>query len=415
MARIRMFEKSKTVRGDVSAPVIAYIGESGEGEDRCVELEGATLFDKMLALYDAGTYVSIGPAEGSDDWKDLDKEDQSDYRILQARAKKKTNYKQMGDFISSMCDANECFLFALRQGDDAVWVNPRARSELRDREWLGDDADWLEDACGVWENYENKKMEAIPPRDEWDKFTLESTGLIDPIKRYISHVVPAACTVTIYDEQSNQPTDDQMVDIKFKVRVAFDDNAAFVYDGECTQTYTGEGEFGMYAIPNLYLTPSKESDFPVDTSKVLKGWAGGSLAFSDLSKHINSTLAKIPYEELFKKSPKLGSIYIAKDMSRHIYPRMRDTAIAVLYPEEDTDYAEFDYDTAERILYSYFDDYMLQYTNAAKKIKKEVDNGKVFASLSDMKDYATDCFADEYSAEELKDIVIDGIENPSDD
>ena len=93
MARIRMFEKSKTVPGDVSAPVIAYIGESGEGEDRCVELEGATLFDKMLALYDAGTYVSIGPAEGSDDWKELDKEDQSDYRILQARAKKKTNYK----------------------------------------------------------------------------------------------------------------------------------------------------------------------------------------------------------------------------------------------------------------------------------------------------------------------------------
>lgn len=414
MAHIRMFEKSKTVRGDVSAPVIAYIGESGEGEDRCIELEGATLFDKMLGLYDAGAYVSIGPAEGSDDWKDLDKEDQSDYRILQARAKKKTNYKQMGDFISSMCDANECFLFALRQGDDAVWVNPRARSELRDREWLGDDADWLEDACGVWENYENKKMEAIPPRDEWDKLTLESTGLIGPIKRYISHVVPAACTVTIYDEQPNQPTDDQMVDIKFKVRVAFDDNAAFVYDGECTQTYTGEGEFGMYAIPNLYLTPSSESDFPVDTSKVLKGWAGGSLAFSDLAKQINSTLAKIPYEELFKKSPKLGSIYIAKDMSRHIYPRMRDTAIAILYPEEDTDYDEFDYDTAESILYSYFDDYMLQYSNAAKKIKKEVDAGKVFASLSDMRDYATDCFADEYTAEELKDIVIDGIENPSD-
>ncbi len=414
MARIRMFEKSKTVRGDVSAPIIAYIGESGEGEDRCIELEGDTLFDKMLGLYDAGAYVSIGPAEGSDDWKELDKEDQSDYRILQARAKKKTTYKQMGDFISSMCDANECFLFALRQGDDAVWINPRARAELRDREWLGDDADWLEDACGVWENYENKKMEAVPPRDEWDKLTLESTGLIDPIKRYISHVVPAACTVTIYDEQPNQPTDDRMVDIKFKVRVAFDDNAAFVYDGECTQTYTGEGEFGMYAIPNLYLTPSKESDFPVDTSKVLKGWAGGSLAFSDLATHIKSTLSKTPYDELFKKSPKLGTIYLANDMRRHIYPRMRATAMAILYPEEDTDYTEFDYDTAENILYSYFDDYMLQYTSAAKKIKKEVDAGKVFNSLSDMKDYAATCFADEYSAEELKGIVIDGIENPSD-
>lgn len=414
MAHIHMFEKSKTVHGDVSTPVIAYIGESGEGEDRCVELEGATLFDKMLALYDAGTYVSIGPAEGSDEWKDLTKEDQRDYRILQEHAKKKTTYKQMGDFISSMCDANECFLFALRQGDDAVWINPNARSELRDREWRGDDADWLEEVCGVWENYENKKMETIPPRDEWGKLTLESTGLIDPIKRYISHVIPTACTVTLYDEQPNQPTDDHMVDIKFKVRVAFDDNAAFVYDGECTQTYTGEGEFGMYAIPNLYLTPSKESDFPVDTSKVLQGSAGGSLTFSNLAKQINSTLDKIPVEELFKKSPKLGSIYIANDMRDYIYPRMRDTAIAILYPEEDTEYAEFDYDTAENILYSYFDNYMLQYTKAAQKIKKEVGAGKVFASLSDMRDYATNVFADEYSAEELKRIVIDGIENPSD-
>lgn len=415
MAHIHMFEKSKTVHGDVSSPVIAYIGESGEGEDRCVELKGATLFDKMLALYDAGTYVSIGPAEGSDEWKDLAKEDQSDYRILQEHAKKKTTYKQMGDFISSMCDANECFLFALRQGDDAVWINPNARSELRDREWLGDDADWLEEVCGVWENYENKKMETIPPRDKWDKLTLESTGLIDPIKRYISHVVPTACTVTLYDEQPNHPTDDHMVDIKFKVRVAFDDNAAFVYDGECTQTYTGEGEFGMYAIPNLYLTPSKESDFPVDTSKVLQGSAGGSLTFANLAKQINSTLDKIPVEELFKKSPKLGSIYIANDMRDYIYPRMRDTAIAILYPEEDTEYAEFDYDTAENILYSYFDNYMLQSTKAAQKIKKEVGAGKVFASLSDMRDYATNGFADEYSAEELKRIVIDGIENPSDD
>lgn len=414
MVRIRMFEKSKTVSGDISAPVIAYIGESGEGEDRRVELEGATLFDKMLALYDAGTYVSIGPAEGSDDWKDLAKEDQSDYRILQARAKKKTTYKEMGDFISGMCDANECFLFALRQGDDAVWINPRARAELRDREWSGDDAGWLEDACGVWENYETKKMEAVPPRDEWDKITLESAGLIDPIKSCISHAVPAACTVTIYDEQPNQPTDDRMVDIKFKVRIAFDDNAAFVYDGECTQTYTGEGEFGMRAIPNLYLTPSKESDFPVDTSKVLKGWAGGSLAFSDLATHINSTLAKTPYDKMFKMSPKLGTIYIADDMRQHIYQRMRVTAMAILYPEDDTDYAEFDYDTAEDILYSYFDDYMLQYTSAAKKIKKEVDAGKVFASLSDMKDYASTCFEDEYSAEALKAIVIDGIENPRD-
>ena len=53
-------------------------------------------------------------------------------------------------------------------------------------------------------------------------------------------------------------------------------------------------------------------------------------------------------------------------------------------------------------------------SETAKKIKKEVDAGKVFASLSDMKDYASTCFEDEYSAEALKAIVIDGIENPRD-
>lgn len=259
-----------------------------------------------------------------------------------------------------------------------------------------------------------KSNEAVPPRDTWKDITLESAGLDKEIIDSIKWVVPKGTTVEIYDEQPNQPTDDRMVDIKFKVRVAFDDNAAFVYDGECTQTYTGEGEFGMRAIPNLYLTPSKESDFPVDTSKVLKGWAGGSMAFSDLATHIDSTLSKTPYDKMFKMSPKLGSIYLADDMRHHIYPRMRATAMAILYPEDDTDYSEFDYDTAEDILYSYFDDYMLQYTGAAKKIKKEVDAGKVFASLSDMKDYAATCFADEYSAEALKAIVIDGIENPRD-
>ena len=255
------------------------------------------------------------------------------------------------------------------------------------------------------------KNEAIPPRDEWDKLTLESTGLVDPIKHCINYVVPAGCTVTIYDEQPNQPTDDQMVDIKFKVRVAFDDNAAFVYDGECKQTYTGEGQFGLYAIPALYLTPSKESDFPVDTSKVLSGSAGGSLAFSDLSKQIDSTLAKISPRELFKKSPKLGSICMADDM-RRIYPSMRGAALAVLYPDEDTNYDEFDFDTADYSLCSYFDDYYLQYSDTARKIKKEVAAGKVFSSFEDMCTYAENCFMKEYSAEKLKNIVLDVMENP---
>lgn len=260
-----------------------------------------------------------------------------------------------------------------------------------------------------------KSNEAVPPRDTWKDITLESSGLDKEIIDSIKWVAPKGTTVEIYDEQPNQPTDDQMVDIKFKVRVAFDDNAAFVYDGECTQRYTGEGQFGMYALPDLYLTPSKESDFPVDTSKVLKCWPGGSLAFSDLADHINSTLQKIPGEELFKKSPKLGSIYIAKDMRGWIYPRMRDTAMAILYPEPDMDYAEFDYDTAESIINSHFDDYRLQYTKTAWKIKDEVAAGKVFASLSDMKDYAARCFADEFSAEKLKGVVIDAIENPEED
>lgn len=149
MAHIRIFEKSNTVAGDISAPVYAYIGESGSGKDRRIKLEGATLFDKMLNLYKAGTYVSIGPAEGSREWNKLDKEDQSDYRILQARAKKKTTYKQMGDFLADMCAANECFLFALRQGDDAVWVNPKALKELLDTRWRGVDSVWLDKAADV--------------------------------------------------------------------------------------------------------------------------------------------------------------------------------------------------------------------------------------------------------------------------
>lgn len=137
-------EKAKTIVGDISAPVYLYLGESGGGRDRRIKLEGATTFDKMLGLYGAGTYVSIGPVEGSRAWNKLDKEDQGDYRILQARAKKKTTYKAMGDFLSDMCSANECFLFAIRQGDDAVWVNPHILKELLDTPWRGADSAWLD-------------------------------------------------------------------------------------------------------------------------------------------------------------------------------------------------------------------------------------------------------------------------------
>lgn len=154
--RKQMIETVETVAGNISAPVYAYIGESGSGKDRRIKLEGATTFDKLLNLYKAGTYVSIGPAEGSAAWNKLDKEDQSDYRILQARAKKRTTYKQMGEFLADICAANECFLFAIRQGEDAVWVNPKALKELLDTEWRGTDKYWIEDACGVWDYHEKE-------------------------------------------------------------------------------------------------------------------------------------------------------------------------------------------------------------------------------------------------------------------
>lgn len=172
MAHIRIFEKSKTVPGDVSAPVYAYIGESGSGKDRRIKLEGATLFDKMLNLYKAGTYVSIGPAEGSREWNKLDKEDQSDYRILQERAKKKTTYKQMGEFLADMCAANECFLFALRQGDNAVWVNPKALKELLDTRWRGVDSIWLNQAADV-KGYWDKVMAARDAGKDYSKIKPE--------------------------------------------------------------------------------------------------------------------------------------------------------------------------------------------------------------------------------------------------
>lgn len=165
-------EKAKTVVGDIGAPVFAYIGESGSGKDRRIKLEGPTIFDKLLDLYKAGTYVSIGPAEGSRAWNKLDKEDQSDYRILQARAKKKTTYKQMGDFLADMCAANECFLFAIRQGDDAVWVNPKALKELLDTPWHGVDSVWLDQAADV-KGYWDKVIAARDAGKDYSKIKPE--------------------------------------------------------------------------------------------------------------------------------------------------------------------------------------------------------------------------------------------------
>lgn len=183
-------EKVKTVAGDISAPVYLYLGESGEGKDRRIKLEGATLFDKMLKLYNAGTYVSIGPAEGSREWKKLDTEDQGDYRILQARAKKKKTYKQMGDFISDMCSANECFLFAIRQGDDAVWVNPKALKELLDNPWRGVDSVWLDQAAdvkGYWDKVvaardAGKNYSKIKPENRNEDHGSELLTVIDAVE-----------------------------------------------------------------------------------------------------------------------------------------------------------------------------------------------------------------------------------------
>lgn len=157
VARIRAHEKVETVSGNVSAPVYAYIGESGSGKDRRIKLEGNTILDKLVSLYKAGTYTSIGPAEGSREWNKLDDEDRQLYKKDQEKAKKLRTFKEMGDFLSKKCSDNESFLFAIRQGDDAVWVNPKALKELLDTEWHGVDKYWIEDACGVWD-YHHKEF-----------------------------------------------------------------------------------------------------------------------------------------------------------------------------------------------------------------------------------------------------------------
>jgi len=143
----KRFEAKKAeAAGKIDAPVIVYIGESGDGKDRAITLEGATIFDKLLALADEGTYASIGPAQDSDLWKKLDADSQSYFKDVQAKAKRLKTYKAMGEFLSELCSNQESFLFAIRQGANALWVNPDLSDELANNPWNGDDddADWLE-------------------------------------------------------------------------------------------------------------------------------------------------------------------------------------------------------------------------------------------------------------------------------
>lgn len=146
MAKIKMIKKDEA-RGNMAAPVTVYIGNSGDGDDSAIVLEGATIFDKLLGLADSDSYASIGPKEGSELWNELDDDSKEYFKELQARAKKIRTYKAMGEFLSGICDNQESCLFAIRQGDDALWVNPDISDELDNDPWRGDDADdadWLE-------------------------------------------------------------------------------------------------------------------------------------------------------------------------------------------------------------------------------------------------------------------------------
>lgn len=166
-------EKAKTVVGDISAPVYLYLGESGDGKDRRIKLEGASLFDKLLNLRKASTYVSIGPSYNSREWNKLDSEDQKYYDELQAKAKKLKTYKSMGDFLSQLCVDNECMLFAIRQGDDAVWVNQHILKELLDTPWGGVDSAWLDQVSGA-RKYREKVVTARDAGKDYSKIKLEN-------------------------------------------------------------------------------------------------------------------------------------------------------------------------------------------------------------------------------------------------
>lgn len=183
-------EKAKIVAGDISAPVYLYLGESGGGKDRRIKLEGATLFDKLLNLRQARTYVNIGPADDSREWDRLDTENQEYYGELQTKAKKLKTYKAMGDFLSQLCSDNECMLFAIRQGDDAVWVNPHILKELLDTPWRGVDAAWLDqvsDSRGYWDKViaardAGKDYSKIKPENRNEDHGSELLTVIDAVE-----------------------------------------------------------------------------------------------------------------------------------------------------------------------------------------------------------------------------------------
>ena len=132
-------------------PVIVYIREHSYGlgdEDRRIELSGETLFDKLISLEDANAFGSIGPAEGTDAWKKLDADEIENYKSLQEQARAVKTFKDMGKFLAKRYSPKTGIVCALRQGDDAVWVNPK----LTELEWAGPDAEWLENAVMSYES-----------------------------------------------------------------------------------------------------------------------------------------------------------------------------------------------------------------------------------------------------------------------